>query len=339
MLKVNAYTSWIFASSPRYRIRQLIPYLETEDVFVHDMISKAGTYPPNEKSKWPAWCITNFFDNISRIITSPPADIYFLQREMSYPYYTMERFLRHPLVFDVDDAIFLHKKGIYAKQIAKKADRIICGNRYLASVFGEWNPSVDIVPTSVNVAMYDQIHKAENDHLTILWTGSSSNFRYLYSIEKPLAAILKKYDTVRLKIVANIPPAFSILKEYQYIYKQWNPAIEYTSVKHADIGLMPIGDDDWSRGKCSFKMLCYMAASLPVIVSPYGMNEDVLKEGNIGYGAKTEDDWYTALEDLILSRKKASEMGQNGRNLVLQKYDVNIIAKQLSLIFNTIIHS
>jgi glycosyltransferase involved in cell wall biosynthesis len=337
MLKINAYTGGIYEPSARYRIRQLIPYLEKENIVVRDIISKAGTYPPGEIIKAPLWFMANFLDNMAGIVTAPPADIYFLQREMSFPYYTTERFLPHPLIFDVDDAIFLHKSGTYAKRIARNADRIICGNSYLASAFSDWNPQVDIIPTSVDVARYDRLDKAAANRLLILWTGSSSNFHYLYDIEKPLAALLEKHDTVRLKIVANIPPAFTCLKENQFIYEKWNPSIEYSSVKNADIGIMPIGDDDWSRGKCSFKMLCCMAAALPVVVSPYGMNEEILKAGDIGYGARTDDEWYAALEDLILSRSKALEMGRNGRELVKRKYDVNIVAKRLSFVFESIL--
>ena len=332
MLKVNAYTPGLDTPSGRYRVRQLIPYLEKLQVFVNEMYSVTGAFPPIEKSKRLPWALRNLSENFFKILSQPDCDVTLLQRAMLSTYYTSERYLKRPTVFDVDDAIFLERKGIFAKKIALRSQKIICGNSFLADYFLKYNRNIDIIPTAVDVSKYDavKIEKANRDVFYILWTGTSSGYPFVYKIEKALKAIVEKYDFVKIKVVSDAPPKFNFLRPNDFVFELWSPLIEFSSIKSADLGIMPINDDDWSRGKCSYKMLCYMAAKIPSVVSPFGMNKEILEIGDVGYGAITDDDWYSAFDQIISSQQKHEELSVNAYNVVLNKFDANIVAGQLS---------
>jgi glycosyltransferase involved in cell wall biosynthesis len=340
MLKVNAYTPGLNTPSGRYRVRQLIPYLEKLDISVNEIYSRAEAFPPPEKSKHLSWAIKNMQENFFKILSQPKCDITLLQRAMLSKHYTFERLLKKPLVFDVDDAIFVDNGGGFAQKIARQSKKIICGNSFLAEYFSKYNDNVEIIPTAVDVSKYDaiKIDKAEKDIFYILWTGTSSGYPFVYKIEKALKRIVTKYDFVKIKIVANEPPKFSFLTENEYVFEKWSPDIEFSSIKSSDIGIMPINDDDRSRGKCSYKMLCYMAAKIPIVVSPFGMNKEVLDMDNIGYGAITEDEWFYAFDQIISSPEKQKELSNNAYNVILKKFDINVVAKRLSKALNSVIN-
>jgi len=331
MLKVNAYTPGLDTPSGRYRVRQLIPYLEKLQVYVNEIDSKTGAFPPAGKAKQLSWALHNLLENFSKMLSQPDCDVTLLQRAMLSKYYTLERFLKRPTVFDVDDAVFLERGGIFAKKIARRSQKIICGNSFLAEYFLKFNKNVDIIPTAVDVSKYDavEVDKSGRDRFYILWTGTSSGYPFVYNIEKALKRIVEKHDFVKIKIVSNAPPQFNYLKQDEFVFEKWSPSIEFSSIKSADLGIMPINNDDWSRGKCSYKMLCYMAAKIPVVVSPFGMNQEILDMGEVGYGAITEDDWFDAFDQVISSPEKQKELSTNAYSVVLEKFDIKVVAEQL----------
>lgn len=332
MLNVNAYTTGLYAPSARYRVRQLIPYLEINEVHVNEIYSKAGAFPPSDRSKHSLWGVRNLSENLLKILFQPACNVTLLQKAMFSKHYTFEKFLRKPLVFDVDDAIFLDNGGNFTRKIAKQSQKIVCGNTFLAEYFLKFNPKVDIIPTAVDVSKYDAIKTDKNtrDVFYILWTGTSSGFPFVYKIEKTLKRIVNRYDFVKIKIVSDARPKFTLLTQDDFVFEKWTSEIEFSSIKSANLGIMPINDDDRSKGKCSYKMLCYMAAKIPVVVSPYGMNKDVLNLGDIGYGALNDDDWYDALEQIILSSEKQQRLSANAYQVVLKNFDVSVVAEKLS---------
>lgn len=337
-MKVNAYTTGFFAPSARYRVRQLIPYLTNYDINVNEIYSRAGAFPPLGKLNQLSWGIKNILENSIKISQQPEADITWLQKVMFSKQYTFERFLKKPIVFDVDDAIFLKNKGVFAQKIAQKSERIICGNQFLADYFSQWNSRVDIIPTSVDVSKYDAVEKNKNSEIFyILWTGTSSGYPFVYQMEKALKIICNKYNFVKVKIVSDSEPKFTYLEKKDYEFNYWSQEIEFTSIKNADIGIMPLFDNDQTRGKCSYKMLCYMAAKLPVVVSGVGMNNDILNLGEIGYGVNNIDEWVEALELLIESTSNRNLFSKNAYKIVRENFDVNIVANQVYNCFTKVI--
>jgi glycosyltransferase involved in cell wall biosynthesis len=332
MLNVNAYTTGLYAPSARYRVRQLIPYLEQNGVRVNEIYSNAGAFPPSDRSKHFSWALRNVSENLLKMLFQPDCNVTLLQKAMLSKHYTFERFLKRPLAFDVDDAIFLDNDGNFTKKIAKQSQKIICGNAFLAEYFSKYNKNVDIVPTAVDVAKYDAvtIEKSSSDVFYILWTGTSSGFPFIYKIEKTLKRIVNRYDFVKIKIVSDAPPKFTLLNRDEFVFEKWSSEIEFSSIKSANLGIMPINNDDQSKGKCSYKMLCYMAARIPVVVSPYGMNKEVLDLGDIGYGAVSDDEWYNAIDQIISSSEKQAQLSANAYEAVLKNFDVNVVAELLS---------
>lgn len=337
-MRVNAYTTGFFTPSARYRVRQLIPYLANLDVNVNEIYSKSGTFPPIGKLNQLNWGVKNILENSVKIMNQPKADVTWLQKVMMSKHYTFERFLKKPMIFDVDDAIFLKNGGVFAQKIAQNSEKVICGNYFLADYFSNWNSNIEVIPTAVDISKYDALEKDSNSGIFyILWTGTSSGYPFVYQMEKALKIICDKYNFVKIKIVSNSEPNFIYLEKKDYVFNYWSEEIEFSSIKNANIGIMPLFDSDQARGKCSYKMLCYMAAKLPVVVSPVGMNGDVLKMGEIGYGATNIDEWVQAFEELIESDLKRSDFSKNAYKIVSENFDVNIVAKQVSSVFKKLL--
>jgi glycosyltransferase involved in cell wall biosynthesis len=331
MLKVNAYTGGISVPSARYRIRQHIPLLERHGVFTKEFISKSGMYPPDSKIRRPIWLIRNIAENASKYMFHPHADVIFFQREMLSTFSTFETCYKEQRVFDVDDAIFLYRGGKFTKKIASSVQKVICGNDYLAEYFSKYNKNIDVIHTAVDVHQYTERPKIHNDYFTILWSGSSSGFPYLYEIQNVIAKFINKYKDSRLLVLSDKEPVFDVLKkDVHYIYIKWSSENEHALFRSSDVGIMPMPDTEWTRGKCSYKMICYMAAHLPVIVSPYGMNADVLAKGEIGVGCKSFDDWFAALEMYYMSSTLRHKHGQNAIEVAMSHYDIQIISAKLA---------
>ena len=153
--------------------------------------------------------------------------------------------------------------------------------------------------------------------LTIGWTGTHSTLQYLQPIIPVLRQLEKKYD-FRFVVIANRNPDFD-LKSFKFI--QWSKETEIRDLLQFDIGLMPLSDDQWSMGKCGFKLLQYLALEIPAIASPVGVNSTIINEST-GILAESREEWNNGLEHLINNPKKRKEMGKAGRDLVKQHYSV-----------------
>jgi glycosyltransferase involved in cell wall biosynthesis len=194
-----------------------------------------------------------------------------LQREMISSHLTLERFTPSPRVLDVDDAIHLLRGGDFARKLAQISDRVIAGNSYLAEWYSAWNRDVVILPTAVDADRYVPAPAVGRDMIVIGWIGTSANFGYLETLAPALARVVAEHPHVHIKIVSDRAPAFSALAPDRWSFVKWGEASEISDIQSMDIGIMPLADSPWARGKCSFKMLQYMACGLPVVVSPVGM--------------------------------------------------------------------
>jgi glycosyltransferase involved in cell wall biosynthesis len=111
---------------------------------------------------------------------------------------------------------------------------------------------------------------------------------------------------------------------------KWNPAAEVSSIQMFDVGIMPLRDTDWERGKCSLKMLTYMACGVPVVVSKVGTNNEILRLGKCGYGVNGGDEWFCSISDLLSNTKGAEDLGRTGREVVMQHYSVTLLAPRFA---------
>jgi glycosyltransferase involved in cell wall biosynthesis len=280
-------------------------------------------------------------NRISSLFRSREADIVWISRGFVEGYETFERLLKRPRILDVDDAVWLRRPfGRFTMpDIARAMDAVTAGNSYLAEYFGRYCKEVYVVPTAIDLDRFTLRPESVNESpekFVIGWTGSSSNFKYLDTIESVLARFMQEYDGVELILIADRPWEYSLLPADKVRFIRWSMEEEVRVLHSMSVGLMPLADDKWSLGKCAFKMLQYMAVGLPVIVSPVGMNRDVLQKADIGFAAGSSDQWYEALVSLYKDRSLQMKLGLAGRKVVEQFYNADTIARELADIFKSL---
>lgn len=330
-LRVAALTGGKNVASARFRVRQMIPALRDCGVHMREFVPLVSKYPPDRKWLRPFWGGAALAVRVPVVMATHHYDMVFFQRELISTFSTLEFLTRRPRVLDVDDAIFLRRGGRFTERLARQCELIICGNDYLADSFIRWNRNVCIIPTAVDTRRYSpKTAQAEDEHNVIGWTGMSSNFKYLYQMEYALAEVLKARADVIFRIIADASPNFRSIADDRIEFIRWSPESEVRNVQTMTIGIMPLADSAWERGKCSYKMLQYMACGVPVVVSPVGMNSQVLSMGAVGIGASTQNEWVEALLGLLSDTKVRSNMGMNGRSIVEKHFSIDVIAPRLA---------
>jgi len=314
-----------------FRVQYYQKPLRQFGVEMRECPSWAGVFPPQRKWLRPAWGLWNLVDRAPDTLRSYGYDLVFFQRELLSTSVTWERFAKRPRIFDVDDAVWTHRRGHFAPKLARLCDHVICGNSFLAEEFSRWNPSVSVLPTPVDVHRFCP-QKCEHDpeRPIIGWMGLHTNIGFLYGIEPALREVLRRHPKAIFRIVSGAAPEFRSLPSDQVEYIRWTPANEARTIQEMTIGIMPLNDTVSARGKCSYKMLLYMACGLPVVVSPVGMNAEVLEQDNVGFGAASSCDWVERLDELLRNPELRSRMGAAGRNVVVQNYSVEVLAPRLA---------
>ncbi|UOK43758.1 MULTISPECIES: glycosyltransferase family 4 protein [Flavobacterium] len=240
-------------------------------------------------------------------------------------------------IVDYDDAIFhnydlsnnkmirfflSNKIGI----VMKNAENVVAGNEYLAEkarVSGAKN--VVIIPTVIDISRYDTVQLRDREKIVVGWIGSPSTFKYVKNIF-PVFEELAKHYPIEVHIVGaneDVPVSFPV----QFI--KWAEYTEVDSIAAFDIGIMPLENSCWEKGKCAYKLIQYMACGLPVVASPVGMNREVVLNGINGYLADTEALWYAFLEELLKNPAKCSIFGSEGIRLVERHYTVQVQLQQV----------
>jgi glycosyltransferase involved in cell wall biosynthesis len=244
---------------------------------------------------------------------------------------TLEPLTKKPRVLDVDDAIWLHPRGDFFRRLVRRCTGVLCGNAYIAEAVSKWNPQVRVVPTAVDTERFcPSPERSAENRPVIGWSGLPAGFPYLLSIDRPLATVLKRNPEVRLRIVSRKRPPFVHVPKERVEFIEWSENVEVETIQGMTIGLMPLDETPWSLGKCSYKMLLYMACGVPAVVSPFGMNAEVLGKGPVGLGARSESDWVDAIESLLKDPARAKEMGRSGREAVLANYSLDVVAPVLA---------
>src|ERR1700681_4314910 len=229
-------------------------------------------------------------------------------------------------VFDVDDAIYVRKprrlgeapddspwrKRKFAAT-CRWVDVVADGNDVLAGAARPRARAITILPTSIDSASYRPTSATAADAPTIVWIGSPENLVYLEMIRSALVRLARRYPTLKLRVICSRFPEWPELNVERVT---WSSATEARSLATAHIGVMPLTDDEWARGKCAFKLLQYMAAALPCVASPVGANTEAVIDGVNGFHARTTDEWERHLESLIQSPELRARLGANGRKHV-----------------------
>jgi glycosyltransferase involved in cell wall biosynthesis len=329
MLKVLAFTGGRDVPSARFRVRQHIPSLAAMGVEVRESYPLLGSYPPKGLPRRVLWAPVTLADCAVSALRSWSADVTWLQREMMSTLVTAERLTRRPRVLDVDDAIFLHRGGVTAKRLAALSDLVICGNSYLADVFGSWNREVQLLPTAVDTSRFTPAPLPDDGCDRIGWSGTSSGFPYLYAIAPALAAVLSNWPRARVSVIADRAPTIPGIPPGRVEFVRWSESNEVAALQRLRAGLMPLEDTPWSRGKCSFKLLTYMACGIPAVASPVGMNCEVLSGGG-GLSARSIAEWADAIDFLLSDSGAAARIGTLGLETVRTRYSSDVIGPRLA---------
>lgn len=331
MKKIYALTQGLNQPSARFRWGQYQDDLIMRKFDVKNLHAKYEAYPP-EKSKIEksSWLIKALFDSSRRVKeVNKYADICFLQRHLISTLITFECKIKKPILFDIDDAIFLNDRFHSSEKIARKSEVTICGNKFLANHYEKFTRKIEILPTAVDVDKFSLKQYIEKEFLNIGWSGSSSGYKFLYSIEDSIFNILKKYDNLRFVIISDKAPNFKKIPDDKVKFIRWNALNEVEQLQEIDIGLMPLFDDIWCRGKCSYKMLTYMAIGIPVIASPIGMNIEVFEKGVFGLKAELDSDWGEAIEYFVENINEMQNLGLEGRRIIEKFYSKDIILRKM----------
>jgi glycosyltransferase involved in cell wall biosynthesis len=268
-------------------------------------------------------------------------DIVFLQRRL--PGFNwkpiFERLLRRTcghLIFDFDDAIYLGSRAEAAfREIINFSDQVIAVSKYLANI--AITPfKTTVIPTPVDTERFKPIvfEKFYKQNSAVIgWTGTSSNYQYLYPLASTLRRVVKCYPHTILKIICDKKPDPKILYGIDVKYVPWRAEIEVEQLQDIDPGIMYLSNDPWSMGKCGFNLIQYMSLGKPVVASPIGANIDIVKHGTNGYLAATTEDWNEYLIHLLSDPYLRFTMGREARKKIEKEFSVRGCFPKLEAVF------
>lgn len=236
-------------------------------------------------------------------------------------------FLRNArVIFDFDDAIYLGSKAEHVGSTCARAAWVVVGNETLATFARRYTSRVTVIPTAIDVERYlsavaDGKPRADMSRVRVGWLGSHLSIEQTLFPHVPMLAELQSCVDFELVVMTRPRPALPA-SHLRWRYVEWSPQAETRIADHFDIGIMPLVDDAYQRGKCGCKLLQYMAAGLPAIASPVGVNAELLGNGSRGCPAATADDWRAALKMLSRDPARRRELGTAGRRFVAERYSV-----------------
>lgn len=237
------------------------------------------------------------------------------------------------LVFDLDDAIFCNTDGSPSATrmrrfaaMARACDQITAGNSFLAGNAARFNTAVTVIPTCVDSARYTASAGKPDCTIDLVWIGSRSTRKYLVEALPALRLAARSVANLRLKIIADfdLPDA-----GLPVLAVPWTKDTEVIELGSSHIGIAPMHDDDWSRGKCALKILQYMAVGLPVVSSPVGANADIVAAGRNGYLVSSDAEWSARIVELAGNADLRKAMGTQGRKRVLAEYSIEPVFSRL----------
>lgn len=279
----------------------------------------------------------------------PRVDVVFIQKKLfPRPLFFLIRLLNRRIVFDFDDALFARPSSVdpaaFCQDTIRKemeamlrgASHVVAGNDYLKAYALRHNARVTVIPTPVeiNTPEPDEPRHADTGQVLLGWTGKSGNLIYLRELAPVFQEVQALADhPVALKVICDIP--FS-LKEIEVINVPWQLESELEALRSIDIGLMPLYDDDWSRGKCGFKLLLFMSLGIPVVASAVGVNRQIIQDGVNGCLASSHQEWIGKLLMLIKNPERRQRIGESGRKTVERQYSYRATMPELLRVFSKV---
>jgi len=345
-LRVLALTYYDrLGASSRLRFFQYIAYLKSHGIDVDISYFLSSDYVEGRQRgrviSGEAW--RAFLRRFSALNRIGSYDLLWIEKECFpwLPAFLETSFLGRdpPFVLDYDDAVFhkydQHRNGVVRKLLKDKhpilmrrSALVVAGNSYVEE-FARSSGARHVVtlPTAIDLGRYVYVGKfsAPQRQVRIGWIGQSSTAKFL----KPLTGLflkLEQEEGVRFKAIGVDPKVHELPMEGV----GWSEETEVRAIKDLDIGIMPLTDGPFERGKCGYKLIQYMGSGLPVVASPVGVNKDIVEHGVTGFLAETEVEWFNALRTLINDAALRERMGRAGRLKVERRFSTNVTAPRLA---------
>jgi len=333
-------------ASSRYRTYQYLPYLEKAGfTCISSPLFDEAYLEHRYRTGGRAYSavLQAFVRRVKALLSASSYDLVIIEKEI-LPYFPALpefwlRWLGVPYVVDYDDALFhqydQHRSrwirlafGSKIPQVMRNAQLVTAGNAYLGDFATKAGAArVAIFPTVIDLDRYPlgRARSKESPQPTIGWIGSPSTAKYLLEIAPSLKEVCTQEDA-RLHLVGSGPLE---LPGVPHTELPWSESTEVDFLKQFDIGIMPLPDEPWARGKCGFKLIQYMACGLPVVASPVGVNTEIVEHGVNGYLASSTEEWSRALQALSRDPELRHRMGAKGRQKVESSFSLQVMAPRL----------
>jgi glycosyltransferase involved in cell wall biosynthesis len=291
----------------------------------------------------------DYFRRLPWLMRARNFDLIWIEKELfpDFPgwFENVLYFLGICYVVDYDDAIFHNydlsanpwRRMLRAKidSVMRNASLVVCGNNYLADrAISAGAKRVEVIPTVIDLTRYSVRPPVCAEKIVIGWVGSAATVKYL-DIAMPALRSLSKEYPVQLRVIGASYSELGI----DIDCRPWSEDDEVRQIQEFDIGIMPLVDEPWERGKCGYKLIQYMACGVPVIASPVGVNVVIVEDGYSGYLAGDQDAWLVALRRLAADQNVRKTFGSRGRQLVEDHYCLHVVAPRLAKLFNEICFS
>lgn len=340
--------------SQRFRIEQWKPHLEKHGIAVDffpfadekllRLIPKQGNYAGKLFGM-----IRGFWRSVKSVFKSRNYDVVYIHRAIAIAGPALlERLLylfNRPIIFDFDDAIWLlhtaKANRVFGwlkfpgktKTICGLSKHVVAGNNFLADYARQFNSNVTIIPTSVDTERFKNTNAFKSSNKVVIgWTGSSTSQTYLEMFDDVLRELVRRRD-VEIRVHSDREP---VLKDVPYVWRRWTAETEAEELSHFDIGIMPMPDDKWARGKCAMKALLYMSMNTPAICTAVGANCEVIQHGENGLLALSKDEWLNCFEKLIDDAALRKKLGDAGRRTIVENYSAESSAAKFAKVIREV---
>jgi glycosyltransferase involved in cell wall biosynthesis len=331
----------------RYRIEQWMPLLRAEGVEVTfaaflDAQAMDVLYRPGHTAAKVRATAVGYARRLVTATRAPQYDVAYVYREAALlgPAWVEHWIARWvPLVFDFDDAIYLReaseanawvralKPQGKTETICRLARHVVTGNETLAAFAEPHSRAVTVVPSTIDTDVYQVRPRPTNPRPVVGWTGSETTLRHLIALAPALRRLRGAVD-FELRVIGG---KFH-LEGLDVRCVPWRAETEADDLRALDVGLMPLPDDEWSRGKCGMKALQYMALGIPPVVSPVGANATIVRNGVNGFYACAEEEWVDRIRTLLLDSALNARLGAAARRTVDETYSARVQAPRMARI-------
>lgn len=322
--------------SSRYRVIQFLPFLDARGIeyevhSLHDDRYLAERYAGRATTPW--YLARRVGARVKSLLRVRAYDVVFIQKEMFPHALDMPELALSlagvPTIVDLDDAIHLFyenasgwKRPLREKipRVLSRASVVLAGNQYLQDYASRFNRHVQFFPTVVDTDRVTAGEPRAASRPVVGWMGTPETVRYLHELAPVLEEVSRK-TPIELFVVGAEAPA---LRDVPAHSKRWSEAEEVADLHRMDIGIMPLADDEWSRGKCSLKLLQYMSAGVASVSSPRGSAPEILRSGENGFLASNMAEWRHALVELATNPDTRRAVAARARARVVADYSLRV---------------